>query len=164
MASILTERVRPPGRALDSTTVCIQFAVTAGSVDTASGTLGQSRQRAARIFGTPALQALFDGAGQGRNREQEIWQQYQARVTVTAAPVTDDASDDLAAPGAEQLRPATPVAVTVTGTARGTRGWTAPMAPYRLDCLTVKDPVAGWLVNDISVTAPLLTPPSLTVR
>ncbi len=38
----------------------------------------------------------------------------------------------------------------VTGTARGVGGWTAAMAPYRLDCLSVHDPVAGWL-DDIAV-------------
>lgn len=27
------------------------------------------------------------------------------------------------------------------------------MTPYRLDCLTVQDPVAGWLVDDVAVTA-----------
>jgi len=46
--------------------------------------------------------------------------------------------------------------VTVTGAARGADGWTAATAPYRLDCLTVQDPAAGWLVVDVAVTA--LTP------
>lgn len=68
-------------------------------------------------------------------------------------PVVDDAHDELAAPGIEQSRPGTPVTVTVTGTARGTNGWTVTVAPYRLDCLTVQDPVVGWLVDDVAVTA-----------
>ena len=49
-----------------------------------------------------------------------------------------------------------PVAVTVTGTARGADGWAAAMAPYRLDCLTVHDPAEGWLVDDVAVQT--LTP------
>ena len=40
----------------------------------------------------------------------------------------------------------------VTGTARGTGGWTAARQPYRLDCLSVQDPIAGWLVDDVAVT------------
>jgi hypothetical protein len=96
---------------------------------------------------------VFDGAGEGRSREQETWQQHRARVTATAAPVLDDAYDELADPGTERPRPGTPVAVTVTGTARGADGWTAATTPYRLDCLTVQDPVAGWLVDDVAVTA-----------
>lgn len=154
----------PPRRGLNASAVCLQFARTAATVDTATGTLGRARQTAARAYGTPQLQALFDGAGEGRNPEQETWQQHQARVTATATPVVGDAVDDLAAPGTEQLRPGTQVAVNVTGTARGAAGWTAPMTPYRLDCLTVKDPVAGWLVDDIAVTALPPAPPSPAAR
>ena len=54
---------------------------------------------------------------------------------------------------ARQPRPGTPVAVIATGTARGAGGWTAPLAPYRLDCLTKREPVPGWLVDDVAVTA-----------
>jgi hypothetical protein len=70
-------------------------------------------------------------------------------------PDDHDDHDDHADPqaGAGQPQPGTPVAVTVTGTARGADGWTAPLTPYRLDCLTVPDPVAGWLVHDVAVTA-----------
>jgi len=85
---------------------------------------------------------------------KETWRQHRARVTATAAPVVDDARDELAESGTEQLRAGTPVAVTVIGTARGADGWTAAMTPYRLDCLTVQDPPAGWLVDDVAVTAP----------
>lgn len=55
-------------------------------------------------------------------------------------------------PDTDQPHPGTPVAVTVTGTARGSNGWTVAIAPYRLDCLTVHDPAAGWLVDDVAVT------------
>jgi hypothetical protein len=124
---------------------------------TTTGTLGQARQTAARAFGTPQLQGLFRGAGEGRNREQQTWQQHRARVTATAVPVVDDHHhDEHSEPGTGQRLPgstvAVTVAVTVTGTARGTNGWTAATAPYRLDCLTVQDPVAGWLVDDVTVT------------
>jgi hypothetical protein len=136
--------------------VCVQFAQAAGTVDTTTSDLGQARQAASRAFGTPALQALFSGAGQGRNREQETWQQHRARVTATAVPLVDDHEHDHGhdrdEPGAGQRRAGTPVAVTVTGTARGAAGWTAAIEPYRLDCLSVQDPAAGWLVDDIAVT------------
>lgn len=137
----------------------MEFARAAATVDTATGDLGQARQAAARAFGTPQLQALFSAAGEGRNREQETWQQHRARVTATAVPVVDDVHDELAEPGSEQPRAGTPVAVTVTGTARGASGWTAATAPYRLDCLSVQDPVAGWRVDDIAVT---VLPPAPT--
>ena len=144
---------------MDAASACAQFAQAAATVDTATGDLGRSRQDAARTFGTPQLQALFSGAGQGRSAEQETWRQHQAAVTATTVPDDhgdhddyDDYDDDVRA-GAGQARPGTPVAVTVTGTARGADGWTAPVAPYRLDCLTVQDPVVGWLVDDVVVTA-----------
>lgn len=132
---------------------CVQFARTAASVDTTTSNLGRSRQTAARSYGTPQLQAVFGGPGEGRNREQETWQQHRARVVATAVPVTGDAHDETADPGAGQPPPGDQVAVTVTGTARGAAGWTTAMAPYRLDCLAVQDPLAGWLVDDIAVTA-----------
>jgi len=140
-----------------ATAACVQFARAAADVDTATSTLGQVRQAAARAYGTPQLQALYDGSGQGRNREQEIWQQHRARVTVTAVPdpdPLDELDGDSAATGrgASAPPPGTPVSVTVTGTARGTDGWTAPIASYRLDCLTIQDPVAGWLVDDVAVS------------
>ena len=152
---------QPTPGGLDATTVCVQFARAAGTVDTTTSDLGQARQAAARAFGTPTLQALFSGAGQGRNREQETWQQHRARVTATAVPLVDDDHEhdhdqdhghDHHEPGAGQRRAGTPVAVTVTGTARGTGGWRAATESYRLDCLSVQDPVAGWLVDDIAVT------------
>ena len=150
---------QPPRRALDAISACVQFARTAATVDTTISNLGQSRQAAARTHGTARLQAVFTGVGVGRNREQETWQQHRARVAAAAETVVDNAHDELATPGMEQPRPGTPVAVTVTGTARGADGWTAPVAPYRLDCLTVQDPVAGWLVDDIAVTALPPAPP-----
>ena len=89
------------------------------------------------------------GAGEGRDREQ----QHLARVTATAAPVVDSAYDGLAQPGTDFPRPGTPVAVTVSGTARGAGVWAAARTPDRLDCLTVQDRVAGCLVDDVAVTA-----------
>jgi len=123
----------------------------AATVDTTTGTLGQTRQAATRADGTPHLQARCADAGEGRNREQQTWPQHQARVTATAAPITDNARDEFDEPGAQQPRPGPLVAVTVTGTARGADGWAAAVAPYRLDCLTVHDPAVGWLVDDVAV-------------
>lgn len=142
----------PARRARDATSACVQFAQAAATVDTTTGDLGKARQAAARVLGTPRLEAVFDGAGEGRNREQENWQQHRARVTATAVPVVHDAHHGRAVRGSEQPWFGTPVAVTVTGTARGADGWTVATAPYRLDCLTVQDPVAGWLVDDVAVT------------
>ena len=142
---------------MDATSVCVQFARAAATVDTTTGDLGQARQGAARTFGTPALQALFSGAGEGRNREQQTWQQHRARVTAIAVPVVGT-HDELAEPGIEQPRAGTPTAVTVTGTARGASGWTAATTPFRLDCLSVQDPV-GWLIDDAAVT---VLPPAPT--
>jgi len=121
----------------------------------------RTRQAAARAYGTPQLQSLYTGTGEGRNREQETWQQHRARVTATAAPIADDSQDDFGETSADQPPPGTPVAVTVTGTARGMSGWATAMAPYRLDCLTILDPVAGWLVDDVAVTA---LPPAPAAR
>ena len=138
---------------------CVQFARTAADVDTTTATLGQTRQTAAHAYGTPQLQARYDGPGQGRDRELETWQRHRARVTVTAvafAGALNEPDDD----GTETPRPGTPVSVTVTGRAHDTDGWTAPTASYRLDCLTVQDPVAGWLVDDVAVTT--RTPPTTT--
>ncbi len=133
----------------------------AATVDTTTGTLGQTRRASARAYGTPQLQALYAGAGEGRNRKQQTRQQHQARITATAAPIANNAQDELDEPGAQQGRPGTPVAVTVTGTARVADGWATAMAPYRLDCLTVHDPAAGWFVGDIAAQ-PL--PPTQTER
>ena len=148
---------QPAHRSLNAVAACVQFARTAADVDTTTATLGQTRQAAAHAYGTPQLQALYDGPGQGRDREVETWQRHRARVTVTAVPLAG-ALDELDDAGTETPRPGTPVSVTVTGNARGADGWTAPTAPYRLDCLTVQDPVAGWLVDDVAVTT--LTPPT----
>lgn len=142
---------------MDATAACVHFARAAGDVDTATSTLGQARQTAARAYGTPQLQALYDGAGEGRNREQDTWRQHHARVTVTAVPDADpldklDGDTAGTSPGAAAPPPGTPVAVTVTGMARGTDGWTAPTAAYRLDCLTLQDPIVGWLVEDVAVS------------
>ena len=126
-----------------------------------TGALGQTRQAAARAYGTPRLQALSAGANEGRNREQQTWRQHQARVTATAAPIANDAQDELDEPGVQPPRPGMPVAVTVTGTARGADGWVTAVAPYRLDCLTVHDPVAGWLVDDVAVQT---LPPAAAAR
>lgn len=65
--------------------------------------------------------------------------------------------DEAAGPGSGHPGPGSPVSVAVTGTARGADGWAAAMAPYQLDCLTVQDPVVGWLVDDVAVT--VLPPP-----
>jgi len=35
------------------------------------------------------------------------------------------------------------------------------LAPYRLDCLTVHDPTAGWLVDDVAVQT---LPPAAAAR
>ena len=142
---------------MDTTAACVRFARAGGDFDTATSTLGQARQAAARAHGTSQLQALYDDAGEGRNREQETWQQHHARVTVTAQPDLDhlDELDEHglgAGTGTGPVPPGTPVAVRVTGMARGTDGWTAPTAPYRLDCLALQDPVAGWLVEDVAVS------------
>lgn len=134
---------RPPRRALDATSACVQFARAAATVDTTTGNIGQSRQGAAPSHGTPQLQAVLDGAAEGRIREQETWQQHRARVTATAAPVVDDAHDGPAQPGTGQPQPGTPVPVTFTGAARGAGGWTAVITPYRLDCLTAQEPLTG---------------------
>jgi len=133
----------------------------AATVDTTTGTLGQTRRAAARAYGTPQLQALYAGAGEGRNCKQQTWRQHQAWITATAAPIANDAQDELDEPGVQQGRPGMPVAVTVTGTARGADGWATAMAPYRLDCLTVHDPAAGWLVGDVAVQT---LPPTQTER
>ena len=146
---------QPAHRSLNARAACIQFARTAADVDTTTATLGQTRQVAAHAYGTPQLQALYDGPGQGRDPEQQDWQLHRARVSVTAVPLPgalNEPNDD----GTETPRPGTPVSVTVTGRAHGTDGWTAPTASYRLDCLTVQDPVAGWLVDDVAATT--LTP------
>lgn len=147
----------PVHLAVDATGVCIRYARAAGDVDTATTTLGRARQAAARAYGTPQLQALYDDAGEGRNREQESWQQHHARVTVTVRPDVDHLDEPGghgpgAGAGNSPVPPGTPVAVIVTGTARGADGWSAPTDPYRLDCLTLRDPVAGWLVDDVAVS------------
>ncbi len=156
---------QPPQGAPDPASACAHFGQAAAAFDTTTsttGTLGQARQTAARAFGTPQLQALFSGAGEGRNREQQTWQQHPARVTATAVPVVNDHHhhDEHSEPGTRQRLPGTTVAVTVTGTARGTNGWTAATAAYRLDCLTVQAPVAGWLVDDVAVTVLPPAPPA----
>ena len=151
---------RPPAGTPDATAVCIQFAQTAATLDTTSTTLGQVRETAARDYGTARLHALYDGPGEGRNPEQDTWRRHQARVAASATPVAAEAHDEPDEHLTAQLHPGTLVAMVVTGTARGADGWTAPIAAYRLDCLTVQDPVAGWLVDDIAVTA-LLAEPSV---
>jgi len=70
-----------------------------------TGALGQTRQAAARAYGTPRLQALYAGAGEGRNREQQTWRQHQARVTATAAPIANAVQDELDEPGVQPPRP-----------------------------------------------------------
>lgn len=149
----------PVHRGVDATAACVLYARMAGDVDTATSTLGRARRAAARAYSTPQLQALYDDAGEGRNREQETWQKHHARVTVTVRPDPDHL-DALgghghghgAGVGAGAAPSGTPVAVIVTGSARGTDGWSAPTAPYRLDCLTLQDPVAGWLVDDAAIS------------
>jgi hypothetical protein len=68
-----------------------------------------------------------------------------------------DGQPPAAAQGAEHA------AVVVTGTAHGSDGWTAPVQPYRLECLLLADPVVGWVVDDL-VTDPLPTPAPATSR
>lgn len=125
--------------------------------------LGQSRQAAARSYGSPRLQALYDGTGQGRDRQQDLWQQHQAQVIAEAQPVAADLHHEHVRPGEdhhheERQAPAQRVEhVIVTGTARGDDGWTAPVQPYRMECLLLPDPVRSWLVDDL-VTDPMPAP------
>lgn len=144
--------------------VCASFATAAATITTPTGTLGQSRQAAARRYGSPRLQALYDGTGQGRDRQQELWQQHQAQVIAQAQPVAVDLHHEHDHPGGdhhdERQAPAQRVehvAVIVTGTARGDGGWTAPVQPYRMECLLLPGPVRGWLVHDL-VTDPMPAP------
>ena len=129
---------RRPGA--DAASACTRPAKPAGQVDTAFGRVSQSRSVAAGADGTPQLQARYAGAGEGRNREQEAWQQHQARVTASAGPVADHAQDGPAEPGTVQPRPGTPVAVTLSRPAAGSDG-----------CLAVRDPIGRWLVDDVPV-------------
>jgi hypothetical protein len=143
--------------------VCASFATAAATITTATGTLGQSRQAAARRYGTPGLQALYDGSGKGRDRQQELWQQHQAQAIAQAQPVAADLHHEYDQPGGdhqhdERQAPGqrvehAAVIVIVTGTARGDGGWTAPVQPH----LLLPDPVRGWLVDDL-VTDPMPAP------
>lgn len=133
--------------------VCRRFAAAALTVDGATTTLGQARRAAARRFGTPRLQALYDGAGQGRDPQQERWQARGARV-MPQVQLVDDPHDHDPLPDPAQHHPTdwngrTQVGVLVTGVARDADGWTARVPPYRQFCLMLGDPVRGWLVDDV---------------
>lgn len=128
--------------------VCRRFAAAAFTVDDATPTLGQARRAAARRFGTPRLQALYDGAGQGRDPQQELWRARGARVTPQVQLVDDPhGHDPLPEPIDQPGRPQ--VDVLVTGFARAADGWIAGVQPYRRSCLLLADPVRGWLVDDV---------------
>jgi hypothetical protein len=115
------------------------------------------------------MQALYVGAGQSRDPQHELWQQHRAHVLADADPVGADLyHDDDHAYGAgagadgqaSVMAGAEHAAVIVTGTAHGDDGWTAPIAPYRLECLLLADPVRGQLFKNL-VTDPLPTPATL---
>jgi hypothetical protein len=110
------------------------------------------------------MRALYDGASQSSDAARAL-AAARAHVLAHAEPADADlrhehggrAGADGQAPavaGAEQA------AVIVTGTAHGDDGWSAPTAPYRLECLLLAGPVRGWLVDDL-VTDPLPTPATL---
>jgi hypothetical protein len=141
---------------------CARFAAAAAAIVTPGGTLGQARQAAARAYGTPRLQALYAGTGQGRDPQHKLWHQHRAHVLAHADPVGPDLHHDHdESAGVNHQAPAVAgaarVVVIVTGTAHGRDGWTAPLAPYRLECLLLADPVRLWLVDDL-VTDPLPKP------
>lgn len=124
---------------------CALLAAAAATISTPGGTLGPSRQAATRSYGTPRLQALYDGTGQGRDPQQELWQQHHAHVLAHAQPAAADLHHDhehdegtVADHQAPAPAGADHAAVIVTGTAHGDGGWTAPVAPYRLECLLLR--------------------------
>lgn len=133
--------------------ICRRFAAAALTVGDAKTTLGQARRAAARRFGTPRLQALYDGAGQGRDAQQELWQARGARLTPQVQLVDDPHGHD-PLPDAAQRHPTdrngrTQVDVLVTGVARAADGWTARVQPYQQSCRMFGDQVRGWLVDDV---------------
>lgn len=128
--------------------VCRRFAAAALTVGDATTTLGQARRAAARRFGTPRLEALYDSVGQGRDPQQELWRAHGARVTAQVQLVDDPhGHDPLPEPIDQPGRPQ--VDVLVTGVARAADGWIAGVQPYRQSCLLLADPVRGWLVDDV---------------
>ena len=141
-------RLTPP------TDVCRQLAVAALTVDTITTTLAQAWRNAARAHGAPRPRALHDGAARGRDPKQVQWQALQAQVQPT--PEDPDLHD---VSGQERSRSRAAAAFALTGTARGTAGWTAPDQPGRLKCLLLADPVRGWLV-DVVNTQPQPTAPA----
>jgi hypothetical protein len=136
-----------------ATEACRRFAAAALTVGDAETTLGQARRAAARRFDTPRLQALYDGAGQGRDPQQALCQARGARVMPQVQLVADLHGHD-PLPDPAQHRPTgqherTQVDVLVTGVARAADRWTARVQPYQQPCLLLTDPVPGWLVDDV---------------
>ena len=133
--------------------MCRRFFAAALTVDDATTTLGQARRAAARRYGTPRLQALYDGAGQGRDPRQELWRAHGARVTAQVQLVDDPHGHDTLHDPAHHdpigQHERTQVDVVVTGVARAAAGWTAHVQLYQQSCLLLADPVRGWLVDDV---------------
>lgn len=140
----------------DPGSVCAAFAA-ASTVDTTRSPLGQNRQAAARRCGSPYLLALYNGGGQGRDPQQELWQLHQAQVHATATSTQDARGVHTPAATNSPPEPIEQISVLITGIARGRDGWAAPLTPYRVDCLLSADPVRGWLVDDIA-TEPVTFP------
>lgn len=157
----------PPGHhatwAAGAAAVCLRFAAAAATAPT----LGQARRAAARAHGTAGLQALYDGAGRGRDPQEEMWRARDAGVTPDAQLVPDADHDDHRHDAQQQLdgdrtgqREPARVDVHVAGIARAADGCGAALGPYRLSCLLLAAPVPGWLVEnvDTETTLPLAGP------
>jgi hypothetical protein len=152
-------------RQADPDAACVLCAAAAATVAAPAGTLGQYRQDAAHRYDTQRRPARYAGAGQGRDRQQELWQQHHAHVMACAPPVVTELHHEhdqgdstvadhraLTSPGAEHA----PVSVTgiVTGTAHADSGWSAPVPPNRLARLLLADPTRGCLVDDLHTEPP----------
>lgn len=145
--------------------MCRLFAAAGLSFDTATATLADARRAAARRYGTPRLQALYNEGGQGRDPQQELWTVRGARVTPQVQLVDDPRDHDehhVDHPLSGRHDTTDPaqraqVDVHVTGTAQAADGWTAPVQPYQQSCLLLADPVRGWLVDNVH-TQPLPMP------
>jgi hypothetical protein len=135
------------------TEACRRFATAAVTVGDAETTLGQARRAAARRFGTPRLQALYDGAGRGRDPQQELCQARGARVMPQVQLVADPHGHD-PLPDPAQHHPTgqherRQVDVLVTGVTRAADRLAARVQPYQQPCLLLTDPVPGWLADDV---------------
>ena len=100
---------------------------------------------------------VYQGASEGRSVEQETWRKRRAQVTAYAHVLPDD--DDHVVrrrrvqPSCGRWPVPAPVAAGVTAVATGTASWVSRLAPDRLDHLGVLGPLAGWLADDIDLTA-----------